>query len=448
MIREYLDNKPEVVAFSNYSWNRNLSIGIATEIKRRDPSTLIIFGGPNYPLEDPVRERWFRTFPAVDVYANGEGERPFQQLVDAWAETGSIEEVKRAGVDGCHALVDGKLFRTNDVTPRLAALDEFPSPYVKGYLDEFLIEHKLIPLMETNRGCPFACTFCEKGVTAWNKITFGPVERFREELRYVAERTSASFLLLGDNNFGMFKEDIEFAQVMRDSYETYGFPTMISAGGTAKARYDRVLESVKVLKGALPISVSVQSMDDAVLKNIKRKNLPFEKLLEIAADRYSDDSATRTKGEMILCLPGDTREKHVAGLCRLVDAGVSFMLVYTLILLDGSELSTEESRSKWSMKTMFRLNHRSFGSYEFGDTKVRAHEVEEVVVALDSMPFEDYLECRSFYFTLGVFYLDEIVFELLEFLKNFGIKTSDFIRYVHKEGRARFSPGLEKLYAS
>ena len=38
-ISSYLSTAPDVVAFSNYSWNRDLSYGLAAEVKRRSPST-------------------------------------------------------------------------------------------------------------------------------------------------------------------------------------------------------------------------------------------------------------------------------------------------------------------------------------------------------------------------------------------------------------------------
>jgi radical SAM superfamily enzyme YgiQ (UPF0313 family) len=445
-ISSYLSNPPEVVAFSNYSWNRDLSYGLAEEVKRRRPSTLVVFGGPNYPLEDPSRESWFKSFPAVDIYVTGEGEEPFAALIDLWSELGDVEAVKRAGIEGCHALVDGQLFRASDVTPRLKSLDLVPSPYVQGYLDEFLGSPRLIPLTETNRGCPFACTFCEKGVSSWNKMTFGSIGRFEEEIRYIAQRTKSSFLVLADNNFGMFKEDAEAAKAMTKTYREFGYPLQVYSA-TGKSRYDRVAQAMKELEGRMPVTVAVQSLDADVLKNIKRKNLPLDNLIEVSQGRYSATNQ-RSRSEMILGLPGDTREKHINGLCELMDAGVSFLLAYTLILLDGSEMGTVESRNKWLTKTKFRINHRCFGSYQFGDRRIRAAEIEEVVVGLDTLTLEDYHACRLFYLTVGVFYMDEILFELIEFLKAHQIKPSAFIRHIHNEGHRHFSKDLAGLYES
>ena len=446
LIAAWLADPPEVLAFSNYSWNRDLSYAIAAEAKRRRPETLVVFGGPNYPLEDPVRLAWLEAHPAVDVYVIGEGEAPFTALLDRYDETGGdLEAARRSGIEGCHALLDGELVMSSDVTPRLASLDLFPSPYAAGYLDEFLANPKLIPLTETNRGCPFLCTFCEKGVSSWNKMTRGSLDRFAEEVDYIARHTGSSFLLLADNNFGMFKEDAEAARIMTRAYREHGYPLQVYSA-TGKSRYDRVLEAIQELEGRMPVTVSVQSLDPGVLENIKRKNLPLENLIEVSQHRYSD--GTRSRSEVILGLPGDTREKHIASLSTLVDAGVSFLLAYTLILLDGSELGTRASRSQWKMETKFRLNHRCFGNYQFGDTRLRAAEIEEVVVALDGLTEEDYHACRQFYLAVGLFYMDEILFELYEFLKCFHIRPSEFLRQVHENGRRHFSPGLTELVDS
>ena len=119
-----------------------------------------------------------------------------------------------------------------------------------------------------------------------------------------------------------------------------------------------------------------------------------------------------------------------------------------MILLDGTELGTEEEKERWAMKTKFRLNHRCFGSYEFGEKKLRSAEIEEVVVALDTLSFEEYLETRTFILTTSIFYVDDVIYELNNFLENLGIKPSQLILYIHNEGQRYFNPGLRNLYKS
>ena len=51
---------------------------------------------------------------------------------------------------------------------RIKSLDEIPSPYLTGILDEFF-DGRLVPMIQTNRGCPFSCTFCVDGSASVNK---------------------------------------------------------------------------------------------------------------------------------------------------------------------------------------------------------------------------------------------------------------------------------------
>lgn len=444
-IDNFLKNKPEVVAFSNYVWNSDLSYTFAEEIKKLSPDILIIFGGPNYPLEDNFREKWLQSHKSVDIYIVGEAEETFKKVIDLWYETKDIEQIKLSGINGCHALVHGKLFKSNDVISRLNNLDLFPSPYIEGYLDEFLEDKRLIPLTESNRGCPFTCTFCEKGSKIWTKVSSKSIARFEKEVEYIAERCKGKVLVLVDNNFGMFAQDIEIAKALARIKDKYDYPYHI-ATSTSKNAEDRILECAKILKGSLPVTVSVQSLDYDVLVNIKRKNVPINKSIKMAKLANSEDSNTRS--EIILALPGDTKEKHFNTIFQLLDAGMKFILPYTLMLLDGSELSTSASRNKWKMKTKFRLNHRCFGVYKFGERQVSSAEIEEVVVGLDTLTFEDYLECRSFALTVSIFYSDDILDELLTFLNYFNIKPSHFISVIHERGWRFFTTGLVELYKS
>ena len=71
-IKSFLSKNTKLVGFSNYIWNAELSYELAKEIKLRSPETLVIFGGPNFPLSDKSREEWLRNHPSVDLYIIGE----------------------------------------------------------------------------------------------------------------------------------------------------------------------------------------------------------------------------------------------------------------------------------------------------------------------------------------------------------------------------------------
>ena len=307
-IAEVMKESPDIVGFSNYVWNLDLSYLIAKEIKQKIPNTLIVFGGPNYPLEDSERSTWLKNRPAIDIYITGEAESPFFNIAEKWIPSESKRDLIIQNVDGCHITNNGQLLKSNDVVPRLSDLNCFPSPYLEGYLDEFLREPKIIPMLQTNRGCPFTCTFCEKGARGWTKITKNDHSILRQELAYISKNTQSKVLVLADNNFGMYPQDLESAKILAEAKEKYDYPYYVNTS-TGKNAGKRIFECAKILKDMLPITGSVQSLDGEVLKNIKRINLPIKELFELA--RFSAANKTSTRSEVILALPGDTIQKHL-----------------------------------------------------------------------------------------------------------------------------------------
>lgn len=443
-IDAFLKEEPAVVGLSNYMWNLDLCDSIAKEIKRRAPETFILFGGPNYPLDDEQREKWLKKRSVVDVYIIGEGEEPFARIVDRWYESQDIEETKRGAIDGCHALVDGKLYKGSDVSPRITDLDLIPSPYLHGYLDEFLQEMALTPLLESNRGCPFACTFCVDGIGARTKVYWKSAERFEQELEYIAQRYKGKVLDMADVNFGMYKQDIEITRAIARVRGRHGYPAYVHVA-TGKNQKTRVLECAELLNGTLRLSASVQSLDPEVLVNIKRQNISTSEIVKVAQAANASDA--NTYSEVILGLPGDTKEKHMKTVFQLADADMKLISMFTLMMFDGTELTTAASRKQWKCGTRFRIVPRCFGIYQFDGKTLLCAEPEEVAVESSTMSFEDYLDCREFALTMGLFYQDRILYELYRFLANFGIKASDLLRVLHAR-RATFSEGITSLYRS
>ena len=447
---EFMRQKPTMVGFSNYLWNLDLSYTFAEAIKRVAPDTLIVMGGRNYPLEAHRQEKWLKTYPAVDVYITGNGEEPFQKVADLWLETHSIETVKRIEIDGVHSYVDGKLHKTvdsmakdgYDQEPRVKDLTLTPSPYLKGYLDEFLVDPQLNPLIESNRGCPFACTFCADGVATHNRIYKSNPERVEAELTYIAELYKGKYLLIADDNFGMYPEDVEFAKIIAKIQDKYDFPhhLQVCAG---KNNQPNIIKCSEILKGLLRLGASIQSMDDEVLKNIKRSNISYQTLLDVSL-QVSDTEAS-SYSEIILSLPGDSKEKYFSTLDKVVDSGMNQLRLLTLMILDGSELGTDDHINKFHIKTRFRAGHRSFGCYEFNGEKLPSVEIEEVCVENEALPFEDYVECRRYSLTITVFYSDRIMHEVTQFVKNMGFQVSQWLHNVH-DHYDKFPKKLAKIY--
>lgn len=162
-------------------------------------------------------------------------------------------------------------------------------------------------MIETTRGCPFACTFCADGLTIKNKVTRFPAERTRAELRYIAERVGGTDeLIITDLNFAMYTEDRETALAIAELKEEFQWPVLISASA-GKNKPLRTIEAASILKGSWTLGASLQSTDPDVLQAIKRKNISSAAYKDII-DYGSTLENSKTHSEIILGLPGDTKD--------------------------------------------------------------------------------------------------------------------------------------------
>ena len=91
-----------------------------------------------------------------------------------------------------------------------------------------------------------------------------------QQLEYIAKKVTVPNIAIVDSNFGMYKQDIEICKDIMVIRERTGWPKYLEVSlGKSK----KILESISILKGGLPVSVSVQSTDDKVLENINRRNI-------------------------------------------------------------------------------------------------------------------------------------------------------------------------------
>lgn len=426
--------QPMIVAFSNYAWNHRLAYGFAEAIKAVHPEVATIFGGPNYPLDRPCQEEFLRAHPAVDFFVVKEGEAAFADLVERLLDTGcdlgadydlpSVHYLHKESGDA----------RLNEVGPRLKNLADIPSPYLLGWLDEFF-DDGFMPIIQTNRGCPFSCTFCVEGSPYYQKVYCSSGEKVRQEIEYIAERMKGvvarggrADLFIADSNFGMYKQDIETCKIIRATQERYNWPQYISVA-TGKNQKERVLEAARLVQGAIRLSGSVQSLDAQVLENIKCANVDANHLMALAIE--GSDIGANTYSEIILGLPGDSRAKYEKTVSELIEMGFNKVETYTLMLLPGSEMDSEETRCQFDLVTKYRIIPRCFGYFDYEDQNICVGEIEEVVVGNNTLPFDDYLICREIALLVVLFYNDGIFEPAMRLLKRLRVPIMNVIRDIH-----------------
>lgn len=103
----------------------------------------------------------------MDFYVDREGEQAFAGLLAVLADAGP--EAAHGRVPGVHSIALAGSAHLPAPGPRLTDLTAVPSPYLAGLMDEFFDGH-LVPTVQTNRGCPFMCTFCVEGTRYHTKV--------------------------------------------------------------------------------------------------------------------------------------------------------------------------------------------------------------------------------------------------------------------------------------
>jgi radical SAM superfamily enzyme YgiQ (UPF0313 family) len=418
------DSPPDVLMLSNYVWNEALSFAFAKLAKSLNPKMLVVMGGPNISQEPERQVEYFRGHPEIDVYILGEGDFLATEVVQHFIDSGlSISRFGHRDIPSAIYRRDGEPFRL-ETWPRKKEIDEIPSPWLSGAMDEFF-DGKLAPLVETNRGCPFTCTFCVQGTSWYTKVHNFSKERVREEFEYIAKRIhdtcpSMGTLRIADSNYGMFERDIELSGYLGEMQKKYRWPTYIDAT-TGKNRADRIIRSVEKVSGALVLYQAVQSLDENVLKNIKRSTIKLDAYEQILV--HVRGRGMRSNSDLILCLPGETLGSHVESIHKLLDAGTSQVTNFQLMMLKGSELETVATRQQFKFETRYRVLPKNFGIY--GGEKV--FDVEEIVVSTDTMTFDDYVEARKYALVSVGFWHNNDLDDALDFALKLGVKRSEWL---------------------
>ena len=437
------EQAPDVLATSHYQWNSNLNLAILKQVKEKNPSTITVMGGPNF---NGVDLNWIHNFfqerPNLDAYIYGEGEWSFTRFVELLqGNDKKIYNIPFEELPGSVFHLDKKLNKIinnlKNFVERLNLTDH-PSPYLTGVLDPFLADPHLAPIIETNRGCPYACTFCNWGNATQEKINQFSLETIKEEVKYICENTRnlTGFLYIADANFGILRRDLEIAKAMQDCTDKYNFPQHVFIY-FAKNTNDVIINIAATLKGVTSMSMSKQTMNQETLVNIKRKNIPIEQY-DVLREKCQE-KGIETYCELIYGLAGESYQSFVDGVkeSALNDVRVT---MYAHQMLHGTEANTRRYREKYGIKTAYRVIPRYISSNNY----LLTLEYDEIVIETNDFPREDFFRVRFFQFLFYTF-TSEIFLELSHALS---INGSDYVTLIEhiSEDEENWTPRIKKLF--
>jgi radical SAM superfamily enzyme YgiQ (UPF0313 family) len=388
--------KNDIVAFSTYVWNHNYNYEIARKIKEINPNVLTIFGGPEPAITDP---KLFKKNPFIDLVICFEGEITFRRLMLAYLEGKPFDDIP-----GLLLNKNGEPLNTGDAK-RIESLEEVPSPYLSGVFDQLVAENPGITwqgTLETNRGCPFACTFCDWGSLTYNKVKKFELERVFDELEWMAKR-NFDWISITDANFGMFPErDGMIADKIIEMQEKYGSPRTFSVAW-AKNQKKEVVDIVKKLLDARGfnqgLTLSVQSLDLDVLENIRRKNMEMNKLEEVF--ELCEQRNIPVYTELILGLPGENLDTWKQNFYRLFEMGNhTGITVFQAQLLENAEMNLLQ-------KKLFKITSQPVTDY-FSGSYSNEHVIEsiDIITSTKDMPWEMMLDAHVFSWFINTMHIN------------------------------------------
>jgi putative methyltransferase len=410
-------SKCDIVGFSTYVWNKNYNYALARRLKELNPSCTIIFGGPEMPI---TKKNIFEKLPFADVVIKSEGEIILRQLLDAITNNTPWEEICGLVINRNGVAVD-----TGD-GERISSLEDMPSPYLTGVFDKIMAETQGVEwnaTVETNRGCPYACTFCDWGSLTYNKVKKFNLEKVFSELEWIGQK-GCGFVTITDANFGMFVErDNAIADKLIEVQEKYGCPNSFSMSWAKDQKpevFDIVFKLIKNPKFNQGLTVSVQSMDLDVLENIKRKNLAQHKIENIFA--LCDKNNVPVYTEIILGLPGETKDTWKEGFYKIYRAGNHTGInILHAQLLENAEMNLLQKKL-YGITSVPVYDYMS-GSYNYNELQ----ECVEVVTGTKDMPTEEMLDSQAFSWFMQTFHINGLTTYISRFLhKNAGIDYSVF----------------------
>jgi radical SAM superfamily enzyme YgiQ (UPF0313 family) len=411
----------DIAAFSIYVWNTRYSLEVARRLKELNPKCLVLFGGPNVPDNS---EQFLRQNGQVDFTIHAEGEVAFTEFLRAYLAGSFATAPSLRFFDPS----TGK-FVKNPKAGRIPDLSQVPSPYLTGVFDELMAENPYQTwnvLWETNRGCPFSCTYCDWGSATNAKVNRFEMPRLMLELEWFS-KNRIEYLMCADANFGIHPRDIEISQKLADLKKSAGYPSVF-AGTFTKNATERSYQIAQILMDAKLIrgyTVSTQSVNETTLEYIKRDNISQETFTTLQARFNKDKLPTYT--DLIIGLPGETYESFKGGVSAVVERG-QYNKCYFLILsiLPNAQMADPAYRAEHGFETVWGPQKNLHEVVREDDKDIT--EYQELVIGTKTMPKDQWRKTVAYGYMASFVYFNKLLhIPLTTLFKVSGLKFEKFI---------------------
>ena len=310
---------PDMLALSVFVWNERTQFKLALEYKKHNPNSIIVMGGPQ--LTAHKDNNFFKRYPYVDYVVYGDGEKPFQQLIDHHMGLGVakeefvniIENRNSVSMKYPFEMISDELYLST--SPFLSQTD-FIRQNLQRYGDFGIGMDRIKVGIEFARGCMYKCTFCD-----WSQNLTKKVKRrkhnWKDELLFFKETDVQ--IRETDANFGQWDQDLEifdYATSLYDPKKNFSFIPNNTPKLKRKSAYyiiQKVLETYD--HKTLPwYPVSLQDIDPVVLKAVDRPSPTLDQHKDMIKQLKKDSNVTitdRLAAQVVLGMPEQTFDNFV-----------------------------------------------------------------------------------------------------------------------------------------
>ena len=352
-VSEIARHQPDIVGFACYVWSSMLFAAVARELRSQLPDCCIVFGGPSAHADVMSLPPYLDSPNWLNALVVGDGEESFVEL----AALASHKPADLAAIAGLVIPDDGGWKHTAP-RPPIKDLDRVPSPFQLG-----LMPAKSVAYLETFRGCPLSCRFCQWGVAA-------PGAAFSEqylirELEALAE-TNPIITYLVDAGLNLNARAFRNLVAAEEAVGFFRRSALLCEVYPNRLRPEH-LDFLSNCAGA-HFGVGVQSLSQSALDSVDRRS----KSKGVKAVIAQLDEIGLVDIELILGLPGDDPDAFESTLDQALELGVNVRVYRCLALPDallsrppqGEEMVVNpytleiESSSSWPGESLKRIAAR------------------------------------------------------------------------------------------
>ncbi len=320
IMQEINEFKPDIVGISCcFTIGVNFALEIAKESKKRGYS--IVLGGwhPSFDHSEIIKH------PFIDVIVRGEGEITFREL---------IKNQELEGISGISYKSNGSIIDNPD-RPLIKNLDGLPYPAreLRNKKTYYQIFQMPIDAIETSRGCPFKCTFCNIHIYYRGTYRTKSPERVIQEIKICLGNKKRKNIMIVDDNFTANINRVEKICDLIIKEE-------IKVDLTCQSRIDVIKKNPDIIKkmakaGFWCFFLGIESFSQKSLDGIDKK-IQFKDILE--AVKILHENNIVIIGSMLVGSNLDEEEEDINLTIKFVKKlGIDFPLYSVMTPLPGTK---------------------------------------------------------------------------------------------------------------